>query len=126
MNEWVYEGIMKKFWWARKFLDGRPMIELFDSDVFMISLINCVIDNVNNNYRWLTLFLDNENEFLITWEFNSIGENCWMKDKIWLCYMHDILEWRCVWKLKWNIENGCYKMCYGGKVIILERAFSIY
>jgi hypothetical protein len=34
----------------------------------------------------LTLFLDNENEFLITWEFNSIGENCWMKDKIWLCY----------------------------------------
>ena len=49
---------MKKFWWARESLDGRPLIELFDNDVFMISLIDCVIDNVNNNYRCLTLFLD--------------------------------------------------------------------
>ena len=95
----------------------------------MISLINCVIDNVNTNYRWLALFLDNDNEFLMTWEFNSIGENYWMKiKKNWLCYMHDILVRRYVCKLKWNIENGCYKMCYKGKFIILEQkdAFWVY
>ena len=93
------------------------MIEIFGSDVSMISLTNCVTNDVNNDCRWLTLFLDNNDEFLMTWEFNSIGENCWMKDKIWLCYVHNILVWRCVSKLKWNIKNGCYR----GKVIILER-----
>ena len=112
---------MKEQW--RNFCGlGNPLIELFGSDVSMISLINCVIDNMNTNYRWLALFLDNGNEFLMTWEFNSIRENCWMKiKKNWLCYMHDILVRRYVCKLKWSIENGCYKMCYKGKFIILEQ-----
>jgi hypothetical protein len=56
----------------------------------------------------------------MTWEFNSVRENCLSKDKIWLCYMHKMLVWRCVWKLKWDMENECYGMCYEEKVIILE------
>jgi hypothetical protein len=68
---------------------------------------------------WLILFLDNGDEFLMTWEFNSliqlekiVGWNIRFD-----CYVYDMLIWRCVWKLKWNIENGCYR----GNIIILER-----
>jgi len=42
------------------------LIEIFGSDVSMISLTNCVTNDVNNDCRWLTLFLDNNDEFLMT------------------------------------------------------------
>jgi len=59
---------MNKFWWAIEALCGWLLIEIFGSDVSMISLTNCVINDVNNDCRWLTLFLDNNDEFLMTWD----------------------------------------------------------
>ena len=57
---------MKAFWWAREALGGRPLIKSIYSDVSIIYLINCVINDVNYDCGWLKLFLDNGDLFLMT------------------------------------------------------------